>query len=156
MNFFLLLGKNYLQIFDIANNYEKIYINGESDIYYDLTKSYVISKELINNLRDQYNLADEADIVLKILKNADNTINDTVMKALAKYIKTTYALDDILISIINSLSQKDTLMIKEYGINYDGKCYKLDLNKLLVKDFSLLAYTLRDTDIINSIKYSNK
>lgn len=156
MNFFLLLGKNYLQIFDIANNYEKIYINGESDIYYDLTKSYVISKELINNLRDQYNLANEADIVLKILKNADNTINDTVMKALAKYIKTTYALDDILISIINSLSQKDTLMIKEYGINYDGKCYKLDLNKLLVKDFSLLAYTLRDTDIINSIKYSNK
>lgn len=156
MNFFLLLGKNYLQIFDIANNYEKIYINGESDIYYDLTKSYIISKELINNLKDQYNLADEADIVLKILKNADNTINDTVMKALAKYIKTTYALDDILISIINSLSQKDTLMIKKYGINYDGKCYKLDLNKLIVKDFSLLAYTLRDTDIINSIKYSNK
>ena len=61
-------------------------------------------------------------------------------------------LNALMEKIYNKLSSRKELMTDLYGINYDGVNYYISKSGGFMKrEFKLLAYTIKDADIINEI-----
>ena len=153
MTFLLFVGKREVHVFDINNNYKRIYINGKKSFDYEITKAEIYFGTLLSFLKEEYSLSSEAEVQFIILTNPEKGINDIVQRLLKKHIVSKYNVDEIMSNTIKILSNNKESMVDLYGINFDGNCYKLVNNKLFIGEFSLLAYTLNDELLLDAIRF---
>lgn len=153
MKFFVIIGKENLYVFERnGGRAERQYIEGNPFYPYDFNNTSEDVNAFLDDLTNEKNLGTKAKLEFEILENADPIRTEAVMRVLDEYKKEVYKLPDTILSVLKKLSKDKELKIAEYGINYDGSCYKMDSqNKLLSSPFDLLAYTIHEDDIMECI-----
>lgn len=154
--FYMIIGKGKLYLYKKENNrYIKQYIEGNSFYKYEINQVKLDLQKLLERLVDEYNLETKAELEFYIVENEDELFSEAVIKGLKEYVIKKYSLTEVLISVMEKLCKDKKLKIKEFGINYDGKSYLLSgqiSNKKVKKsEFSLLAYTICEDDIMKFI-----
>lgn len=152
-NFLLIVKRNSFVVYRQTQNYELQYINGEASLYYDSKKVALYLQQIVTALVDEFNLASAQELSLTLVLGFDKLTNEEVTKYLLAQqclvTGETLSLQVLLVRLYNSLAPKVDLMIKEYGINYDGLNYQKTAQQNLKKhDFKLLAYRVTDSDVI--------
>lgn len=153
MIFLLFIGTRRLHVFDLNENCERIYIDGKDCYEYDITKASEDVEALLEYLVNEYNLSSKAEVKFQVLTNTDKGINDIMSRALGNHVQGRFSGMEIIKKAIKELSKDKNYLIDDYGINFDGNCYKLK-GEIVKKDFSLLAYTLCDELLLNLIRYN--
>ena len=152
MIFLLFIGKNKFHLFDLDANCERIFINGNESFSYDITKARDAVKKLISSLANDYNLAHESEVQFQVLENMDSTVNEVLFEALNGHIQAKFNIGLVIKKILSVLTKEHPdLRVKDFGINYDGNSFEIKNNKVLKNEFDLLAYTVDDAIIINSV-----
>ncbi|MGM9580227.1 MAG: hypothetical protein ACI3U2_03205 [Anaerovibrio sp.] len=154
--FLLIVKRNTFTVYKPERNYELQYINGEPSFPYEMNRVTDYLQNLFGALAEEYNLASEQDIRCSVIFCGDESIEEI----LKQYFKneqnatdeTFICLSTLMEKIYNKFSSCKEIMIDLYGINYDGVNYHTSKSGGLMKrDFKLLAYTIKDADIINEI-----
>lgn len=149
MKFFLIIEKNSLCIYENNNGkYEKQFIEGNDHYPYNLEQIQEDIGLFLDILADEKNLGTKAKLGFDVLENKDLVVTNSVMEVLGEYTEERYRLEDTIMKILEKLSKDTKLHIQDYGINYDGTCYKEQDAKLLTGPFDLLAYTIHGDDIV--------
>lgn len=166
MNFLVLLSRDRIKLFDIDNNYEAQFIDGVSELEYDLNRAKDSIERIIKELAVEYNLEaiekkDEKagkasefykEIKLYVLDSSDSAVNKIVRGILDEYIQKEYSVNNVLLDIIHTLEKNPANMIADYGLNYDGKNYRIINGQIEKSEFNLLGYTVKSEIIIESIR----
>ncbi len=143
MHFYMIIGKSKLYIYHTDNGkLEPEYIDGNPFWSYN---QHTIKEDLFNFLdaiADGNNLEGTTDIEFSIVLSADRVRNVNILNALGEQVKENIPLEDILIRVINKLSEDKSLHIDDFGINYDGESYFLYNGRLDKGPYSLLSYTI--------------
>lgn len=149
MKFFLIIEKNTLCIYENNNGkYEKQFIEGNDHYPYDLEQVQEDIGSFLDILADEKNLGTKAKLSFDVLENENQIRTNGVMEVLGPYTEERYRLNDTVMKILRKLSKDKKLHIQDYGINYDGICYKIHDSRLLTGPFDLLAYTVHGDDIV--------
>ena len=153
--FLLLVKQDKFVIYKPDRNYELQYVNGEPFFSYEINRLADAMQNLLNSLTEEYNLTSVHDIDLSVLVNGDAVVENLIKDFL---ITEEISRKDNIISVIpmlekiyKKLERDKSLLIDLYGINYDGINYCKERSQLVAGNFKLLAYTLRDADIINEL-----
>lgn len=153
--FLLLVKQDKFVIYKPDRNYELQYVNGEPFFSYEINRLADAMQNLLNSLTEEYNLTSVHDIDLSVLVNGDAVVENLIKDFL---ITEEISRKDNIISVIpmlekiyKKLERDKSLLIDLYGINYDGINYGKEKSQLVAGNFKLLAYTLKDTDIINEL-----
>lgn len=153
--FLLLVKQDKFVIYKPDRNYELQYVNGEPFFSYEINRLADAMQNLLNSLTEEYNLTSVHDIDLSVLVNGDAVVENLIKDFL---ITEEISRKDNIISVIpmlekiyKKLERDKSLLIDLYGINYDGINYCKEKSQLVAGNFKLLAYTLKDTDIINEL-----
>ena len=153
--FLLLVKRDKFVIYKPDRNYELQYVNGEPFFAYEINRLADAMQNLLNSLTEEYNLTSVHDIDLSVLVNGDAVVENLIKDFL---ITEEISRKDNIISVIpmlekiyKKLERDKSLLIDLYGINYDGINYCKERSQLVAGNFKLLAYTLRDADIINEL-----
>ena len=153
--FLLLVKRDKFVIYKPDRNYELQYVNGEPFFSYEINRLADAMQNLLNSLTEEYNLTSVHDIDLSVLVNGDAVVENLIKDFL---ITEEISRKDNIISVIpmlekiyKKLERDKSLLIDLYGINYDGINYCKERSQLVAGNFKLLAYTLRDADIINEL-----
>ncbi len=152
MIFLLFIGKNKFHLFDLDANCERIFINGNDSFAYEITKARDAVQKLVTALANDYNLASGSEVQFQVLENMDSTVNEVLFEALSGHIQAKFNIGSVIKKILSVLTKEHPgLRVKDFGINYDGNSFEIINNKVVKNDFDLLAYTLDDATIINSV-----
>lgn len=153
--FLLLVKQDKFVIYKPDRNYELQYVNGEPFFSYEINRLADAMQNLLNSLTEEYNLTSVHDIDLSVLVNGDAVVENLIKDFL---ITEEISRKDNIISVIpmlekiyKKLERDKSLLIDLYGINYDGINYCKERSQLVAGNFKLLAYTLKDADIINEL-----
>ena len=158
MEFLMFIGKDKFIIFDLENQCERVIFKGRDYFSFEITKIQISIAEMFGILKNDFNINNDNNIYFHVLENEDALINNIILDCLQGHIRNKHKLQGTMVSAINELSklENDKLMIGKYGINYDGKCYKIINNTFIKKDFSLLAYTINEELLINCLLQSKR
>lgn len=158
MEFLMFIGKDNFKIFDLENQCERVIFKGRDYFNFEITKIQIAIIEMFDILKNDFNINNDRNIYFHVLENEDNLINKVILECLQGHIRNKYKLQGTMVSVISELTKlgNDKLMISKYGVNYDGKCYKLDNNTFIKKDFSLLAYTINEELLIKCLLQSKR
>lgn len=149
--FYLVIEKSSLSLFSL-NNYERIPIEGNEYYTYDLNYSTNYINILLEILANQFNLDSIGEIDFIVINNEDKIISEVMNKALEKHIKKIYDIEKIVENLLYKLNRDKKLYIDKYGINFDGKSYIIQKNKVSKKEFNLLGYTITDEQLIKFVE----
>lgn len=160
MNFLFVLGRDTIRLFDADRDNEQLFIDGEAVLPYEIKRAKADIHNIIQELAAEYNLEpvkqdnDQEhypDISFTMLWCADASINEIVQALLKPYIRASYDLPATIKAAIAGLSKEDGL-VATYGINYDGINYKLEGQGLKTGYYNLLAYTLKEQDLLTYLQ----
>lgn len=153
--FLLLVKQDKFVIYKPDRNYELQYVNGEPFFSYEINRLADAMQNLLNSLTEEYNLESWHDIDLSVLVNGDavvgNLIEDFLITKEISRKENIISVIPMLEKIYKKLERDKSLLIDLYGINYDGINYCKEKSQLVASNFKLLAYTLKDADIINEL-----
>lgn len=149
--FYLVIEKSSLSLFSL-NNYERIPIEGNEQYTYDLNYSTNCINILLEILANEFNLDSIGEIDFIVINNEDKVISEVMNKALEKHIKKIYDIEKIVENLLYKLNRDKKLYIDKYGINFDGKSYIIQENKISKKEFNLLGYTITDEQLIKFVE----
>ena len=155
--FLLNVNRNAFTVYRKTEKYELQYIKGEPSFPYDGKRIAIDLAELLKTLADAYNLTSEKELGFTLVLGIDDSINGEVEKYLRERqciaSDKSLTIQDVLDKLYDKLAADSRLMVKQYGINYDGVNYqKNSRQKLKRQDFKLLAYTVNDENIIDVIE----
>ena len=154
--FLLIVKRNVFTVYNPEKNYELQYINGEPSFSYEMNRVTDYLQNLFGAFAEEYNLTSVQDIKCSVIFCGDESIEEI----LEQYFKKNQNMADenfiylntLMEKIYNKLSSRKELMTDLYGINYDGVNYYISKSGGFMKrEFKLLAYTIKDADIINEI-----
>ena len=152
MDLYMIIGKNNFYLYRRTNNgFEIEYIDGNPYRHYD---THTIKSDLANLLEtvaNTNNLDSANEIYFMLIENSDHIRNSNVEQFLENRVKEKISINDILNRAINSLAGNKDLHIGEFGINYDGSSYILRDGKLQQNPYSLLAYNVRQEELMKFI-----
>ncbi len=152
MIYCLVIGKDLCTLYRKNNEcFEAEYIDGNPFYRYELHFIKNNIKRLIERLADLNNLEDAEELKFIVVENADCIRNMNVEKFLGDRVKKKVTLDSILIKIIDDLGKNNSLHIDKFGINYDNESYLLKSGKLEQNKYSLLAYNVEASLLINYV-----
>ena len=153
--FLLLVKRDKFVIYKPDRNYELQYVNGEPFFAYEINRLADAMQNLLNSLTEEYNLESTHDVDLSVLVNGDavvgNLIEDFLITKEISRKENIISVIPMLEKIYKKLERDKSLLIDLYGINYDGINYCKEKSQLVASNFKLLAYTLKDADIINEL-----
>ncbi len=153
--FLLLVKRDKFVIYKPDRNYELQYVNGEPFFAYEINRLADAMQNLLNSLTEEYNLESWHDIDLLVLVNGDavaeKLIKDFLITKEISRQENIRSVIPMLGKIYGHLERDKNLLIDLYGINYDGINYCKEKSQLVAGNFKLLAYTLKDADIINEL-----
>lgn len=122
------------------------YINGNEYIEYSSSSMKNDIDKLINVVLEEFNLVSSEEIGAKIILNKNDYSSNMLTKVLKNSnvtILDVFDLSDILFNVIINRHNNA-------GINFDGVNYVIINNKISQKNFSLLADTLSEKDLMKS------
>lgn len=151
INLYMVICKQSIFVYEKTNSgYNSIFIEGNAGFQYELHSVNWDMKKLLDYLVDEFNLDDESEVFFNIIENEDKVINKVFKNILNGHINKVYSLDVLLSRMMQELKGK-SLMIEEFGINYDGINYIQTDDVIQKRDFSLLGYTVSIDRVINLI-----
>lgn len=151
MEFLLVFDNEKIHIYNVENNYARYYFSGNDFVFYDKNNIELALNSLSNELSKAFSIS-VPDIKYSILGVATEAINNKFIEKAGTKVKKIYYVDDIIGTIMEKLIGKDNLMIDEYGINYNGRSYRVVDGDIIQYNFSLLGYTISDDEFISEIK----
>lgn len=146
--FYLAVCKNKFFVFDDAR--KPVFIEGESFFAYEVNKIRTAVAKLLEQLSDEYNL-DKNEMNFRVVANSDKVRNESLNKELGAAIVKTYKLDELIRKTLAEFAKNPKLYINEFGLNYDGECYRFDNSLLIYDDFSLLALSIEPSELLNFV-----
>lgn len=157
MFFLLFLGDDTFKVFELDSQCKRVLFKGRDSFSFDVTKMQIAIEEMLSILEHDYNV-NKDNIFFRVLENDNELINKVVLEVLGDHVRYKHKLQGVMIDVMDELSKidNDKLLIKKYGVNYDGKCYKSDNNSFLKKDYSLLAYNISEDVLINALLQSKR
>ncbi len=152
--FYLLIGKNQLFLYQKKDSkYTRQYIEGNPAFQYELNNANHDMDRLLDLLVNECNLNTRAELEFIVIGNEDPICSEVMKRNLEGFILEWHEIDTILQTALTLYSNRDKKrMIKEWGINFDGKNYKLEKNQVSKEKFSLLGYTLEEDAVLNFLK----
>ena len=152
MFFLLLLGDDNFKVFELDKQCNRVLSRGKECFNFEVTKLQMAIEEMLSLLEQNFSI-NKDNIFFRVLECDNELINKVVIDVLGDRIRYKYKLQNIMVDVMDELTKidNDKLMIKKYGINYDGKCYKSDKNSFFKKDYSLLAYNISEDVLIKAL-----
>lgn len=150
--FLMIIGKNRLNIYvKKGEHFDKKYFDGDPEFRYDHNASKKDVDKLCELLVKQFSLSTPAELEFDIIENEDAVYTNAITKHL-QYIASRKAVEDFMKEIIQKLSRDQNLLIKDFGVNFDGKNYELKSGSIKKRDFFLLGYTIEEDDFVKFIE----
>ena len=137
---YLVICKNKFYVYDEAR--KPIQIDGKPFFEYDRNKIREATLRLTTELVDMNKLPSESELKFFVVENSDATLNEGFMKVRGDLVAKKFSLDGLLRTTIRELSANPKLHVGEFGVNYDGDCYRPADDSLTRSDFSLLALSI--------------
>lgn len=151
--FCVITKKNTLSLYEKdGNHYSKVYLNGNDEYAYSINSTQDCIDRFMNSMAEEYNLDSIGEIDLILIDNEDRIIAESVINAFGDSVKEVVQIEKLIPEIMMKLDRDKSLHISDYGINYDGKKYMLHENCVSKEEFSLLAYTISDDQIIRHLE----
>lgn len=149
MKIYLAICRNKFCLYDDTRKI--IHIDGDPFFEYEPNKIRNATFRLMDKVVDESNLSSKSDLCFFVIDNSDNLRNEGVAKELGNLLVKKYSLDGLLRQAINELGKNPKLYVSEFGVNYDGECYRLE-NELLVKgEYNLLALSIEPNELLKFI-----
>ena len=145
----LLLCKDHISLYE-SENFSRRYVNGDESVHFRRSQLHEDLRRLIADLCNEANADSEDDFTFILLENEDPLLNESVKKCLK--VRESIPVNLLLEETIKDLSKAADLMLKDYGVNFDGKCYRISPKGTESSSFSLFAYTVHDDDLMASCK----
>lgn len=128
------------------------YINGNPEFCYKLNHAAGDMQRLFQSLVDEYNLDSVAELEIIMIENEDAVCSQVVGQALGEYVVERKGIGEAISKAWKRLVKDKKLMVQEYGINFDGKNYKIESERVKKSGFSLLGYTLDPGSLMKYIE----
>lgn len=75
---------------------------------------------MMDALAEDYNLENRSELSFVVVENSDPFITETISNAFEEYIADRIDLHLMISGIINKISTDEKLLVKEYGVNFEG------------------------------------
>ena len=157
MLFLLFLGDDKFKVFELENQCKRVFFKGRDSFSFEVTKMQFAIEEMLSILEHEFNI-NKDNIFFRVLESDNELVNKAVLEVLGHHVRYKHKLQGVMVNVMAELSKidNDKLLIKKYGVNYDGKCYKSDNNSFLNRDYSLLAYNISEDVLINALLQSKR
>ena len=157
MLFLLFLGDDKFKVFELENHCKRVFFKGRDSFSFEVTKMQFAIEEMLSILEHEFNI-NKDNIFFRVLESDNELVNKAVLEVLGHHVRYKHKLQGVMVNVMAELSKidNDKLLIKKYGVNYDGKCYKSDKNSFFKKDYSLLAYNISEDVLINALLQSKR
>lgn len=149
MTFYLAICRNRFYFY--SDNCKPVYLDGEPFFEYESGKIREATGRLTEKIVDENNLSNANELRFLVIENSDAALNDGFAKAQGIRIDKRFPLNELLRKTIDDLAKNPKLYVGELGVNYDGKCYRLENSLLTVRDFSLTALTIEPQALIKFV-----
>lgn len=150
--FYVIIGRDKLYLYEKkGEEYSRQYIAGNPEFHYQINNVKQDVEKMMDILVEEYNLENRSELSFFLIGNSDPFITETVSRALEGYIAGLHELSRSLAEIIKRFSEDEKLLVKEFGINFDGVNYCLVNGEIKGTDYSLLGYTLQTDDLIGFV-----
>ena len=151
--FYMITGREALYLYEKnGTNYIRQYIDGNPEFHYQISNAKSDIKKMRKALQEEFNLESDSEIKFAMIENANPVVTEVVTRELGAYLLQKYNLDSLVLDIVKRLNQDKKILVKEFGVNFDGVSYQLVNGELQKADYSLLGYTLQADDIIKFLK----
>lgn len=147
--FYLAICKNRFYLY--GENRKPVHIDGEAFFEYETSKIREATGRLTDKIVDENNLSDSNELKFFVIENSDAVLNDSFAKAQRDRIAKSFSLNNLLLRTIGELAKKPELYVGEFGVNYDGECYRTENGLLIKRDYSLLALTIEPAALMNFV-----
>ena len=147
--FYLAICKNKFYLYDDAR--KPVYIDGNPFFEYETNKLREATTRLTEKLVDDNNLADKNELKFFVIENSDVIKNEGFAKVAESSIAKRFPLDDLLRRTISELAKNPKNYIAQFGINYDGECYRTEKGLLVKTDYSLIALSIEPTALLKFV-----
>ncbi|MBO5470041.1 MAG: hypothetical protein J6A03_09935 [Lachnospiraceae bacterium] len=151
MKFLMVIGRN--AIFTYAyegKEYVPQLIEGSEKYLYNVNNISYEIETYLTALANEKNLGTKAKLEFDVLESSDPFCNSMVMNYMETYIEKKYDINNVMKEILKKLSRDESLLIEEYGVNYDGVSFVLKDNEIKKQPYNLLAYRIGYDDLIQS------
>ncbi len=150
--FYVFIGKDALYLYEKeSKGYMRQYIAGNPEFRYRINHVKEDVKRLLNVLAEEYNLDNESELFFYLIENSDFVVTEAVCGALDGHISKKYSLNAVMPMVVEELEGDTRLLVKDFGINFDGTNYRLIDGELHKADYSLLGFTIQTDDFIQYI-----
>lgn len=150
MKFFIIIGRNVLYTYKRdGQHFESQFIEGSELFTLNSTNISEDVNSYMEILANEKNLGTIAKLEFEVLEGAEDNFNSAVINALGEHIIKVYSLKSTLMTVVKKLQRDKKLLIDTYGINYEGRSYKIENNSLAQEEFDLLAYTIHTNDVVS-------
>lgn len=143
--FYVVIKKEVLIIYEKdGDSFERVYLGGNPEYSYSVNCSQEHINKLFECLIEEYNLDTIGEVDFIVVENEDQIVSKSVVNALGQSVKNLINIEGLMIKISEGIGRDKKLRIREYGINFDGKRYLFEDEKISKEDFCLLSYSLSD------------
>ncbi len=150
--FYMIIGGEALFLYTKEGaSYQRQYIAANPEFPYQPSRVRDDVQKLLSILVEEYNLEDRSELTFSVVGGEDIVITETVCSVLDGNISDQYSLHSVISKIITKLDKDEKLLIKEFGINFDGINYRLVSGSIQKSDYNLLGYTIQADDLMRYI-----
>lgn len=141
--FYMVIGRDMLYLYEKDGTvFNRQYIEGNPEFHYQINHLKGDMERLLDLLAEEYNLDSKDEITFCLIENEDPSVTKAFCKTLGGYTSRQYGLDVVMPEIIRKMEADGIPLIRESGVNFDGRNYLLVNGKLNRRDYNLLGYTL--------------
>lgn len=153
---YMIIGRNALFLYERdGSEYNRLFIEGNPEFRYQNNSVRKDIEDMLKSVMEEYNLDSGSDhcseIAFTVVANADAVVTKDAVETLGEYLSQIYKLDSLIPDIIKELYADEKLLIKEYGVNFDGINYRMVNGTLQKAEYDLLGYTLQEDALIRHI-----
>mgnify|MGYP004474962147 CR=1 FL=1 len=143
MKFLIVIGKDALYTYStIGQDIQPQYIEGSEAFSYNANSIGEEIESYLEALANEKNLGTVSKLEFDVLEGSNKLVNHSMYNSLKEYIDQWWKFDEAVANSLKILSKDKKLYIKEFGINYDGRSYRLEQDRLMQDDYDLLAYSV--------------
>ena len=150
---YMIIGTDKLYLFEQDDGaYSRLYFEGNPFLEYSLNSARQSTEQMLQLLKDQFNLESTAELEFILISNRDSLRTKAVEQEIAPHIRERLSIDEIMLDLLKKLSRDETLMVEEYGVNFDGANFRLHNGALEIEEFSLLGCTMAEDMLLGFLE----
>lgn len=150
--FYMIISKEKLYLYKKDNDeYLRQQIEGNYYFRYSINNVRNDVNRLLNSLVKEFNMDTRAEIMLVVIDNEDDITSRSIEASIKEYTVDKYDISTLMLKVLKTLDKDSSLLINEFGVNFDGKNYIQKDDRIVKKGFNLLGYTLDEDDLMKYI-----